>query len=232
MVSSPRALVSRGINCGAQGSRLLLMLMNARTKKRSEVATPPGHPKLKVIRADASTEPTSEVWVANTTEDVAVGAPKKDSRKLIEARWGSELTSVGWVALPTIILEKQKALGLDPLDLNIILQITKYWWEPGNLPHPSKKTIAEAIGIDPRTVQRRISALVELGFVTRVMRKGPKGNLSSSYDLRGLIDHATPYAKEASQQRAAARAAYEDRLRRMRPKVAPERADGGDAEKS
>lgn len=193
----------------------------------SEVATPPARPKRAVITADASTEPMSEVWVANTTEDAAAGAPKKDSRKLIEARWGRELTSVGWVALPTIILEKQRALGLDPLDLNILLQIAKYWWEPGNLPHPSKRTLADAIGVDPRTVQRRIAALANLGFITRRMRKGPKGNLSSSYDLRGLIEKATPFALEASQQRAAARAANEDRLKRMRPRVAPDNDDDG-----
>lgn len=191
------------------------------------MAKPSARPKLKVVTTEAATEPPSEVWVANTTEDAAAGAPKKDSRKLIEARWGSELTSVGWVALPTIILEKQKALGLAPLDLNILLQIAKYWWEPGNLPHPSKRTIADAIGVDPRTVQRRIAALEDLGFITRVMRKGPKGNLSSSYDLRGLIELATPFALEASQQRAAARAAQEDRLKRMRPRVAPRNDDDG-----
>jgi hypothetical protein len=32
----------------------------------------------------------------------------------------------------------QQALGLDPLDINIILHIASYWWSESGKPHPSK----------------------------------------------------------------------------------------------
>jgi len=75
-----------------------------------------------------------------------------------EKKWSKALMDAGWTALPSVIIERQKALGLDALDMNIILHLANYWWTRDNKPHPSKKTIAEAIGVAPRTVQRRITA--------------------------------------------------------------------------
>ncbi len=65
----------------------------------------------------------------------------------------------GWTAFPSIILEKQHSLGIDALDVNIILYLATYWWEADNKPHPAKGTIAETLGVTPRTIQRRIAAL-------------------------------------------------------------------------
>jgi len=145
----------------------------------------------------------------------------------IEKRWGTPLYKAGWVALPTIILEKQKALGLDPLDVNILLQIAKHWWDAENLPHPAKKSIAEAIGVDPRTVQRRIAELEKDGLVKRVYRvKSTKNNEPTQYDLSGLVEKATPFAEEALQERARQKSEREARLKRMRPRPVKK---GGDA---
>lgn len=33
----------------------------------------------------------------------------------------------GWTALPNVIFERQRALGLDAIDVNIILHIASYW---------------------------------------------------------------------------------------------------------
>ncbi len=44
--------------------------------------------------------------------------------------------------LPSIILEKQHALGLDAIDVNILLQLARHWWYRDNPPHPSKASIA------------------------------------------------------------------------------------------
>lgn len=65
----------------------------------------------------------------------------------------------GWTVIPSVIIERQQVLGLDALDVNILLHLATYWWTPDNKPHPAKKTIADAIGVEPRTVQRRIAAL-------------------------------------------------------------------------
>ena len=81
--------------------------------------------------------------------------------------------------------------------MNIILHLANYWWTRDNKPHPSKKTIAEAIGVTPRTVQRRITALQQGGFIRREERrvKG-KGSRTNLYHFDGLITAAQPYAKE------------------------------------
>lgn len=113
--------------------------------------------------------------------------------KQLRSKWGSDLVAAGWVAFPSIILERQDALGLDALDVNIILHIAKHWFEPGNLPHPSKGSIAKAMQVTPRTVQKRISRLHDLGFLRRIERrggKGTKGSQTSEYDLSGLVQQA------------------------------------------
>lgn len=114
-----------------------------------------------------------------------------------EKKWSKTLMDAGWTALPSVIIERQKVLGLDALDMNIILHLANYWWTRDNKPHPSKRTIAEAIGVTPRTVQRRITALQESGFIVREERrvKG-KGSRTNLYHLEGLITAAQPYAKE------------------------------------
>ncbi len=142
--------------------------------------------------------------------------------KLLQAKWGPELVAAGWVALPSIILERQEALGLDAMDINIILHIAKHWFEAGNLPHPSKGSIARAMQVTPRAVQKRIAALEDLGFLRRIERRGPKGSKgsqTSEFDLSGLKEKATPHAVEAIKQREKIRQMKLDRLRRKKVDV-------------
>ena len=77
----------------------------------------------------------------------------------LEHRWGKSLIDAGLVAFPSVFLQRQQALGLDPLDVNILLQLADHWWERDNLPFPSKKTLADRIGVKPRTIQRHIARM-------------------------------------------------------------------------
>ena len=143
-----------------------------------------------------------------------------------EAKWGTTLIAAGWTAFPSVILERQRGLGLDPLDVNIILQLAKYWWHPDNPPHPSKRAIAECIGVDASTVRRRIQALEAAGFVQRIVRRGQDGRrLSNIYRLDGLIQEATPSAQEAFEARAKAKTEAAGRRTRKRPQLSI--VDGG-----
>ena len=57
-------------------------------------------------------------------------------------------------------------------------------------------TIAAAMDIDPRTVQRSIARMEKLGYVKRIERKAKVGdNLTNEYDLRGLVKAATKVAE-------------------------------------
>jgi DNA-binding transcriptional regulator YhcF (GntR family) len=117
--------------------------------------------------------------------------------KVNEKKWSAALMNAGWTVLPNVFLARQKALGLDSVDLNIIMHLASYWWKPGDKPFPSKGSIADAMGVDPRTIQRRIAALEKLGFVKRHERRISKvGSKTNIYDLSGAIELAKPYAQE------------------------------------
>lgn len=126
----------------------------------------------------------------------------------------------GWTVLPSIILEKQDALGLDPIDINILLQLARHWWYTDNLPHPSKATIAKCIGVDPSTVRRHIARMEAIGFIRRQSRYDRKygGQQTNLYSFDGLIKAAAPFAKELLTMREQQRDANAARRSRKKPK--------------
>jgi hypothetical protein len=133
-------------------------------------------------------------------------APVSDGAEIRvnEKKWTPTLMKAGWTALPNVIFERQQALGLDSLDINILLHLASYWWSKDSKPYPSKATIANAIGVDPRTIQRRIAALQAAKLIRREERRIPKvGSKTNVYHLDGLIEHAKPYAEEKIKNRAA-----------------------------
>lgn len=156
---------------------------------------------------------------------MATAAEKKkreavEAVKINEKKWGKTLMEAGWTAFPSILVEKQHALGLDALDINILLYLSTYWWESENKPYPAKKTIAQAIGVDPRTVQRRIAALEHVGLLRREYRPDKdKGNKTNKYHFDGLISEAEPYAKEKLASIKERKEREEDRLRRKKPNL-------------
>lgn len=107
----------------------------------------------------------------------------------LRAKWGATALEKGWTALPNTLIKNQRLLGLDPLEMNIILHLCSFWWSSATLPHPSKKTIAAAVAVDPRTVQRRIAKLEERNLIRRVWQASPDrrgGTTANAYDLSGL----------------------------------------------
>lgn len=135
-----------------------------------------------------------------------------------EAKWSKPLMAAGWNAIPSIIIEKQEALGLDAIDMNIIVHLSNHWWTADNAPHPSVEKIAKAIGVKPRTVQKRIKALHELGLITREERRYTRrGSATNLYHFDGLIKAATPFAEEKLAKLAARAKEESERLSRKKP---------------
>jgi DNA-binding HxlR family transcriptional regulator len=137
----------------------------------------------------------------------------------VSSLWTDELVEgVGFTPIPSIILERQEALGLDSVDLNVILQIAFHWRERERLPYPSKTSLARRIGVSPRTVQRRIAALESHGFIQRhrrILRNG--GSDTNEYSLSGLIAKAQPFAAEKRALNQKHADEHEERRRRKRP---------------
>jgi DNA-binding transcriptional ArsR family regulator len=130
-------------------------------------------------------------------------ARKKARLKENEKKWSKTLWDTGWAAIPVVILQYQRELKLDATDVNIILHLIRHWWTAERLPYPSKAEIARCMGIHPSTVQRHIRKLERAGLIERGERFDTKhgGQSMNEYDLRGLINKATPYAHELLSER-------------------------------
>lgn len=157
-----------------------------------------------------------------SSKETVMTAVKKAERqevdKSVAAKWSAPLAKAGWTSIPNVIFERQQALGLSPLDINILLHLAGYWWKPKDFPHPSKATLAKAIGVTPRTIQKRIAGMEAAQYIKRVARKTSSGdNDTNEYDLSGLIEHAKPFAQERIEDRERRKREQTERLTRKKP---------------
>src|SRR5436309_210924 len=111
------------------------------------------------------------------------GKANTQDLKVNERKWTKALMDAGWTVIPSVILERQQALGLTALDVNVLLHLARHWWEKDRLPFPSKKTIAECMGVSESTVQRRIASMEKQGLIKRTPRFSGKhqGQKSNAY---------------------------------------------------
>ena len=124
--------------------------------------------------------------------------------KVLEQKWTPEVIEAGWTVLPAALIEHQKALGLDAIDVNIILHLVNRWWTPDNRPMPSKNSIAEAMKIDPSTVRRRIQRMEKAKLIRREERRVSKvGSKTNIYHLDGLVEELKPFAAQMVEQKKA-----------------------------
>jgi len=137
---------------------------------------------------DTTTPPTSEP----PAEAEVIAFPKAKATKAdqgrFEARWGKIVAERGYTMLPAVLIRAQHRLGLDPEHFNALLHLVYHWWEPDNIPHPAKTTIAMRMDKSPKTIQRYLKALEDAGLIRRIERfKANKGQTSNEYDLSGLV---------------------------------------------
>lgn len=154
---------------------------------------------------------------------MAAKAQKSNTSKLkaSEKKWGKTLLDAGWTLFPNILLEKQAALGLKAIEVNILMHLLTYWWDVDNTPHPSKQRMATALGVSTKTIQRNIASLETAGFIKREPQFSGSGGgqTSNRYNFDGLIMHATEFAEEKLGLRDRHKAEDDERRRRRgRPK--------------
>ena len=144
-------------------------------------------------------------------------AALKSGLRANEAKWTRPLINAGFMIMPDVFLEHQQDFKLDAIDMNIIFHLARYWWSANNLPHPSKKTIAERMGIDASTVRRRIARMEKAGLIKRNARFGSdQRREANDYDFRGLINKAKPFATQMIEKRNKKRQARIAKLTRKR----------------
>ncbi|NEI67415.1 HTH domain-containing protein [Rhizobium leguminosarum] len=153
-------------------------------------------------------------------EETVVAKSPDVQVKRNEKKWTPTLMKAGWSAFPNIIIEKQRALGLDALDMNILLHLVQYWWLEENVPHPSVATIAEALNVTPRTIQKRITRLQNAKLITREERRTSKfGSQTNLYRFDGLIKACQPFAEEKIAEMKKKADDKEARVKRKKPKL-------------
>jgi predicted ArsR family transcriptional regulator len=69
------------------------------------------------------------------------------------------------------------------------MHLADRWWDPNQNPYPAKSTLADALNLQPRQVQRHIAELEKAGFIKRQPRyRGRRNQTSNAYDLSGLVN--------------------------------------------
>jgi hypothetical protein len=96
----------------------------------------------------------------------------------------------GFQLVPNVLFRAQKHLGLDSVDVVILLNLTLHWWSATNLPFPSPAMIANRMGLSRRTVERRIQALEKRKFLRRLpWQVNAEGEPQRRrYELSGFIE--------------------------------------------
>ncbi|MCQ1100364.1 MULTISPECIES: helix-turn-helix domain-containing protein [Acinetobacter] len=113
---------------------------------------------------------------------------KSDS---FDEKWGEETAKHGWVGVPTTLFFAQQALGINALELNVLLNLIMHWWNKEKSPYPSQAAIARRMGVSVRTVQRTLDDLVEKQLIEKQRSSihNPVFKGRNVYNLSPLVHH-------------------------------------------
>ena len=164
----------------------------------------------------------------NTTDKPRNKAQRKSSTERI---FGTKVLSHGYTGIPNILLRGQKRLGISPTQFNIIVQLLSYWIDPARPPFPSKRRLADRIGITEQTLRINIKALEGQGLVVREQRFTSAGDYgSNTYHLDGLVkklEGMEPDFDEERKERRAARMLTEEPNARANVRAKRGASNGG-----
>lgn len=138
-----------------------------------------------------------------------------------ESKWGIHSIAAGFTQIPTVLILRHKQIGLDAVDLALVLALASFWWKRDGKPFPSKKLLAQTIGRDLSVVRKRIQDLEKGKLIKRIYRKRPGGgNNTNQYDLSPLAREVDKLAKEelASREAASLAAAGKKKKTPVKPK--------------
>jgi hypothetical protein len=111
------------------------------------------------------------------------------------AKWGDAL-SMGFAIVPSVLIRAQAKLGLDTVDLAVLLNVILHWWTPGEWPYPQPRVLAKRMAVSTRTVERRLESLEERGFLIRhPPEKSSDGLARRRIDLSGLVVRLQAFAR-------------------------------------
>ena len=128
--------------------------------------------------------------------------PEKRRPSSTERIWGKAVLSHGYAGVPSLMIRAQKRLGLSPLQMNIIVQLLDYCYSPDCRPYPSKKSLADRIRFNSKTIQNNIRKIEKYGLIKREFRRTAVGDWNSNaYHLDGLVDRVRKLEPEFTEKR-------------------------------
>ena len=147
-----------------------------------------------------------------------------------EAIWGKAVAAHGYAGVPSILIRAQGRLGLSPMQFSIVVQLLEYWHEPSRRPFPSKRDLAERMGVTEKAIQLNMAALEKVKIIRRELRRTPAGDWDSNiYHLDGLVERVQALEPDFAKERVAKKAWKDARKdaelsphrRRAKPKSPP-----------
>lgn len=159
------------------------------------------------------------------SSDKAAKPTTVEKKSQLEGKWGKKVIASGYTSVPDVIIKHQQRLKLKPLDLNVLIHLLSYWWTAPNLPRPSKKTLAAAVGVDPSTIRRCLQKLEKAGYLKRIEHRKAYGSRPNRYNLQGLVNAIQPLAEEELEEirkkkvQAQAKAAGKPKLHLVKSQV-------------
>ena len=113
-------------------------------------------------------------------------------------KWG-EAAKAGFLMVPDVLLKNQAALGLNPTEMVVVLNICMHWWYAERLPFPRTSTIARRMKMERRTIQRALRSLQDRGLILKVPPGASRDVQAPAdwggWDLSGLVARLEGLAK-------------------------------------
>ncbi|MGR3436645.1 MAG: helix-turn-helix domain-containing protein [Shimia sp.] len=126
-------------------------------------------------------------------------APPEDKR-VLNQKWGKATMDANYTVIPSALLRGQARLGIDAMELAVLMHLLDHWWQADKMPWPSKKTIAERLRVSEKTIQRAMVRLEEGKLIQRNPRYHKTGGRTSNeYDLSPLVERLKPIAEDLVQ---------------------------------
>jgi len=91
-------------------------------------------------------------------------------------------------------------LGLNPVDMNILINLLSHWWKPSDKVYPSQDAIAKRMGVSKRTVQRSIDKMELLKIIeVQSTKRSSQYKGRNVYNLKPLaliLDQTAPMVRD------------------------------------
>ncbi len=135
----------------------------------------------------------------STSPESETKKPKVSSNETI---WGKPVMRLGYAAIPSILLQAQRRLGLSNTQAMICIHLLDYWHYADRRPFPSKRELAQRMGVTDKTIQTNVREMEQAGLIKREYRKTASGDHNSNvYHLDGLVSKVQALEPEFTEER-------------------------------